>query len=374
MKHSIKQAILSLLVTTAAMYCTAQEIPQQHPSVHHHIKATYDSSYYHSFIQDIVARFYFSQKFTNPTIKGIAQSDKLRYLPNTTLNMGIGATYKPLTINLGYGFNFLNQDKEKGKTKYLDLQSHLYVRKWSFDLTGQFYTGYFLPKEEYHAQDPNQYYIRPDMHVTVIGLAVYRIFNYKKFSYRAAMVQNEYQQKSAGTLLVGAEAYYGSHTADSAFVPSMMENKFNQSGVNQVRFFEFGPGVGYAYTLVVAKHIFATASLTFNPKISFATERVMYGDDADLHVSIVPGFFARGAIGYNSDFWNLNLSFVGNRLITKGASSSDHYVYNTGNLRLTFAHHLVPGPKLRKTLNKFDKHFTKNVPIPIDAMQPQRPE
>jgi hypothetical protein len=154
----------------------------------------------------------------------------------------------------------------------------------------------------------------------------------------------------------------------------IMAEKFNQKDVNQIRFFEFGPGVGYAYTVVVAKHLFATASLTFNPKISFATERRMYTDDASLHVSVVPGFFARGAIGYNSDFWNVNLSFVGNRLITKGASSSDHYVYNTGNLRLTFAHHLLPGPKLRKHLNRFDRHFVKHVPITIDAMQPQRPD
>jgi hypothetical protein len=215
MKSNVKHVILSLLITASALYCAAQEKPlEKEKPKHLHIKATYDSSYYHSFIQDIVGRFYFSQKFTNPTLKGIDRSDKLRYLPNTTLNMGVGATYKPLTINLGYGFGFLNQDKEKGKTKYLDLQSHLYVRKWSFDLTGQFYSGYFLTPKGNNAPDGAQYYIRPDMHVTILGLAAYRVFNYKKFSYRAAMVQNEYQQKSAGTLLVGAEAYYGSHTAE----------------------------------------------------------------------------------------------------------------------------------------------------------------
>jgi len=373
MKHNLKHVILSLLITVFALYCAAQEVPREIPKLQH-LRATYDSSYYHSYIQDIVARFYFSQKFTSPTLKGMDRSDKLRYVPNTTLNMGIGATYKPITINLGYGFSFLNQDKEKGKTKYLDLQSHLYVRKWAFDLLGQFYSGYYLLQKDNKNQEQGQYYIRPDMHVTVIGLAAYKIFNYKKFSYRAAMVQNEYQQKSAGTLLVGAEAYYGSHTADSAFVPMLMAEKFNQKDVNQMRFFEFGPGVGYAYTLVVAKHIFATASLTFNPKISFAAERSMYEDNSTLHVSIVPGFFARGAIGYNSDFWNANVSFVGNRLITKGSSSSNHYIYNTGNLRVTFAHRIVPGPKLRKKLNQFDHHFTKNIPIPVDAMQPQRPE
>jgi hypothetical protein len=373
MKHGIKHVILSLLITASALYCAAQEVPREIPKLQH-LRATYDSSYYHSFIQDIVARFYFSQKFTGPTLKGIGSSDKLRYLPNTTLNMGVGATYKPITINLGYGFNFLNQDKEKGKTKYLDLQSHLYVRKWAFDFLGQFYTGYYLLQKDNKQLEPGAYYIRPDMHVTVIGLAAHRVLNYKKFSYRAAMVQNEYQQKSAGSFLVGVEAYYGSHTADSAFVPIMLAGKFNQQGVTQIRFLEFGPSLGYAYTLVVAKHFFATASLTFTPKFSFATEHALYTDDADLHVSIVPGFFVRGAAGYNSDFWNVNLSFVGNRLITKGTSSSDHYVYNTGNLRLTFAHRLIPGPKLRKKLNQFDHHFVKNIPIPVDAMQPQKPE
>lgn len=367
MKYNSKSVIIGLTLLFSAHYCAAQ-MPQKKT----HIKATYDSSYYNSFIMDIVARYYFSQKFTTAYINGIEKGEKLKYIPNTTLNMGVGATYKPLTINLGYGLGFLNRDKEKGKTKYLDLQSHLYLRKWVFDMFGQFYKGYYLRPKGYASSIPDQYYIRPDMHVSLIGFSVYKVFNYKKFSYRAAMVQNEWQKKSAGSFLAGMEVYYGAHSADSAFVPTMLNNKFDQKGIKRIRFFELGPGVGYTYTLVVAKHFFATASLTLNPKFSLSSE--LSDNKSKTHVSIVPGYFARGAIGYNSEHWNANLSFVGNKVLTKGSHTTDHYSYNTSNVRLTFAKHFIPGPKLRHKLNEFDKHFQKNVPIPIDVMKPERPE
>jgi hypothetical protein len=165
-------------------------------------------------------------------------------------------------LNLAYGFNFLNPTEERGKTKYLDLQTHLYGRKWRIDFLGQFYKGYYLTPKGLAAPPGASYYVRPDLGITLIGLGIYKILNEHKFSYRAAMLQDEWQKKSAGSLLIGAEIYYGITSADSAFVPKDLEMHYNQRGVRRLNFVEIGPGIGYAYTLVVWEHLFVTGSIT----------------------------------------------------------------------------------------------------------------
>ena len=88
-------------------------------------------------------QIYTSQKYTDFTLKSKSTKD-IRYYPNTTFNLGIGATYNNFALNFDYGFGFLNRDQRKGKTKYLDLQTRFYGRKWVTDLEGQFYKGYHL--------------------------------------------------------------------------------------------------------------------------------------------------------------------------------------------------------------------------------------
>lgn len=108
------------------------------------MKAQYDSTYYVSYGHMITGRFYFSQKYTTFNFSNIDKDVTLDYKPNTTLNIGVGATYKWATLNLAYGFGFLNHDSDKGETKYLDLQLHCYGRKFALEGLGQFYTGFYL--------------------------------------------------------------------------------------------------------------------------------------------------------------------------------------------------------------------------------------
>ncbi len=103
------------------------------------------------------------------------------------------------------------------------------------------------------------YYYRHDLKITLFGLSQYRIFNPTRFSYNAAIVQNEWQKKSGGTLLAGAEVYYGVAKADSNFVPASIQGNYPEKDLKAINYFSIGPGVGYAYTLVVAHHIFIWA-------------------------------------------------------------------------------------------------------------------
>ena len=78
----------------------------------------YDSTYYQSYTNLLTSRFYFSKKSTSLKLRDREEDFNLTYRPNTTLNMGVGATYKGFTLNLAYGFGFLNPEKDwKAKAK-----------------------------------------------------------------------------------------------------------------------------------------------------------------------------------------------------------------------------------------------------------------
>ena len=312
-----------------------------------------DISFFVTYPKMLTMRFYFSQKYVAFTLQGAGKNNDLQYRPNTTLNMGVGATYHNFSLNLAYGFGFLNQDKEKGKTKYLDLQGHFYPNKWAVDWFGELYKGYYLHPKGFAATGAGNYYTRPDAKVTLFGIAAYRVMNAAKFSYNAAIIQNEWQKKSAGSLLLGAETYYGVMKADSAWVPSALKNNYAQSGINTIKFFSFGPGVGYAYTLVVDQHVFIMGSLALNLNLGFSTEA---GTAAKSNkIALNPESVFRMAAGYNSSTWNLSANWVGNRLPITGKSSTNNYLVETGNYRIILAKKIMPGPKLKKPLSKIDR-------------------
>ena len=311
-----------------------------------------DTTYYEYFPGSITTRFYFSQKYTAFTLRAKDARD-LRYLPNTTLNMGIGATYHNFSLNLAYGFPFLNTDDNKGDTKYLDLQGHFYTPATAIDFYGQFYKGYHL-NGGFNAPVGKDYYYRPDAKVTLVGLSYYHVFNSKRFSYRAAMIQNEWQKKSAGSLLLGAEAYYGVMKDSAAWAPSSIEANYPQRGINQINYVSIGPGVGYAYTLVLFQHIYFTGSVTGNLNFNIATE---HSSDKNNHFSIQPVARWRAAAGYNGRVWNVSANWVADNLPFRGDATESKYDLQTGNYRFIIARRLYPGPKLKRLLRFPDKIF-----------------
>ena len=343
--------ILWIITLLFVMYATAQQ-----PTA----ETDHDTTYYESFFgKKITGRYYFSQKYTALEInRNNKTTPRLRYTPNTTLNMGIGATYGFFTLNLAFGFGFLNRGEEqKGKTKYLENQGHMYGRKWGYDFYAQFYKGYYLYPKGLGSNDPNLYYIRPDIKFNLYGFAPFRILNDRKFSYRAAMVQNEWQKRSAGSLLLGGEIYYGIVKADSALVPDAMTSIYKQQGIHKIQFFEIGPGAGYAYTLVLLHHFFITGALNANLNVGWVGETNKAGSEDRF--SFTPNFLYRMAAGYNSRSWNVNVSWVSNRISVRGPSSADGYIGRAGHVKATLARQFHAGPKAKKILKPFGKMAAK---------------
>lgn len=298
-------------------------------------KTSINNGYYITYPGKLKLNLFLSQKFAPFTISSSKNNQDLNYKTNSKLNLGIGASYNNITINVSYGFNFLNKEKGLGKTKGLDFQFHLYPHKWAIDLLGTFLKGYYLNPKDNNGLNLINYYLRPDLKRNITGFSAFRVINSGKFSYPGALNQNEWQTKSAGSFLYGGETYYGTIRGDSALVPVNGNNIFEQAGINKINFFKIGPGIGYAYTLVIDKNFFVTGSVVGSVDLDFSTEE-RTGDKLKK-VSVLPGGVYKGAIGYNSSSWSISVSIFGNALYAGSKSSSKDYFLPTGNLRLMVA-------------------------------------
>lgn len=308
------------------------------------------SEYYETFEGYLTGRVYLSKKYTSVALEGPEGTQTLRYRPNSLTTMGVNASYKSLSLTLGTGFGFLNPNRdEKGKTRSFDFQTHIYTRDWVTDLYGQFYRGYYLKDVGTGGAADDIYYLRPDMKANIVGASVYRLFNGEEFSYRAAYLQNEWQKKSAGSFLAGVEVYMGRVKGDSALVPSEVASYYPQAEIKRMRMIEFGPGAGYAYTFVWNEHLFATGSATINGDISFVKEET--ADNSTNRVSFSPNATLRAVAGYNSERWALTMSWLHHSANARGQSSNQDYRIKTGDFKITIAHRIIPGKKLKRDLD-----------------------
>ena len=169
----------------------------------------------------------------------------------------------------------------------------------------------------------------------IVGFSVFRVPNAGRFSYRAALTQNDWQTKSAGSLLFGGGAYYGAMKADSALVPNKVSSFFEQAGINKINFLSIGPGIGYAYTLVMGDNFFITGSAIANLDVNFSNEEK--ASEKNKQVSLTPGAVYKGAIGYNSAVWSISANIIGNALYVGSESSTKEYFLPTGMLRFIVA-------------------------------------
>jgi len=306
----------------------------------------HDTTYYEKLADKITVRLYLSKKYVGLKFPSGGNGDDLEYNANPKLNLGAGVTIKNVSINLFNGFSFLNKNSdEKGKTKGFNFQVHLYPRKWAIDLMYISPKGYHLDQQGMAGVPADKYYYREDVKTTFFGISAYQVPNKKRFSYRAALLQTEWQKKSAGSFIYGGEFHHGTVQGDSALIPGFYSSKFPQAGINKINVLSFGPGAGYAYTLVMAQHFFITGSMVINLDVNFIREE----DETrkEKNVSLNPSNVFKAALGYNGRKWNVSANLTGSILSMQGSLTPDNYKFSSGNIRVVVAH-------------KFDTHKHKH--------------
>ena len=303
----------------------------------------YDTNYIEVYKDELTTRLYISRKQNGYTLSDRLYKPWIQYKTNDNLLLGLGYTYSFLTINLGIKMPFINQDDDLyGKSTYTDLQTHFMFRSYIVDLYLQWNKGYYLanPEDVLHQWDPDQNMPqRGDMRTNIIGLNVQYLFNSSRYSYKASFWQNEFQKKSAGSPIVGLEAYWMLGMTDSLMVagnipPSgYMDNiPFNQSDI-----FNVGLNGGYAYTFVWSEKLYLSLSTLFG--ISGAYNRIHHTlDSHTLNSGITAGVTNTTSVslGYNNADYYVGLSFMRFSMSTMAGSYGDWFSYNTGHFRLNF--------------------------------------
>src|ERR1700722_4994493 len=207
-------------------------------------KPDHDTTYYHSYKGTIIGRVYLSRNYMQVKMNPPGSLPTMKYHANTPLSIGLGFTYKFISFSLSKGLNFLESNATKGATRSTDLQLHLYKRKWTLDGIGQFYRGYYLSPHGLASPDGRTYYTRPDVGVQLVGVGGYRVMNDQRFTYGAGLSQNAWQEKSAGSILLGGQAFYLALNGDSALVPHKVDSVYNDKDIRKLHLLEIGPGIG----------------------------------------------------------------------------------------------------------------------------------
>ncbi len=305
-----------------------------------------DTNYIEDFSSEITSRIFGSTKSASFRLVDQDIKKTLDYLPNENLMMGVGANHGFLGINIGINFPFLNKDDDKyGTTNYINFTTRVLTRKMSIDIILQAYQGYYLANSQEMIRDwtdPDSYLIRSDLRTNSYGISAQYIFNNKRFSYRAGFLQNEWQKKSAGSLIAGSEVYYHIMKGDSSMVPRNLKTNhfFNDYHPRQISIFSIGPTIGYAHTFVLLQHWFLSLSLTMNLAMGYSH---LYPENPDMEVSksgLTLNFntVPKIAFGYNSRRWCFDISY--NNLSERNQAPFDEgwIHFDTGNFRFNIVY------------------------------------
>lgn len=314
----------------------------------------YDTNYISTYITDYTSRIFGSVKYSNMGYNDNLVGKSLEYRPNNKLLLGIGVNHGILGLNIGINFPFVNQDDDKyGKTKYYDFTIRVFAPRFNATIYLQNYRGFYLRNTKDMIpgwQAGDLYYIREDIRSWTIGLEVSYIFNSRKFSYRAAVLQNEWQKKSAGSFLLGGSLFYNSNIGDSSIVPSQLYYGlfYNSLKFDRSNNFSIGPAIGYAYTLVIKRHFFIIGSINGSGNVGF-TQLLLVDNENKVKSGLVLGLRSEILIstGYNSDRWYFGVSFINMSVVTQAPIPGRSIRYDTGMYRFNIVRRFATKKPIR---------------------------
>lgn len=310
-----------------------------------------DSNYIEDHTKDITFRFFGTRKYNSYDIVDRKRNLDVLYRPNTPLNIGFGMNYKFIGINLAFNLPFINKEYKYGRTRGLDLQTHVYARKIVVDFYGQFYKGYYISNSKGLLDiftPEGKLPIRPDIHNLTLGLGVQYVFNDGRFSYRAAYLQNDYQKKSAGSLIIGAEIFGVRMKGDSSIIPSNLSKNdfFNNQHFDRTGIMSAAVNAGYAYTFVYNKHFFLTFSLTGSIGSNYTSLSLTPSDTKLSKVGLQLNNTERISIGYNSSRYFAGIHYVNITMRSTSPVPDTYQRIGAGDFRLSIARRF----KLKKKL------------------------
>lgn len=310
-----------------------------------------DTSYIRSFHDDLTLGISVPRKYVDFSLNDIQNNKSLDYEPNSNTSLGIKGSYKWLGLSVGFGLPKTAENIDTyGQTKRFDLQLNAYLRKFVIDGYFQFYKGMYLENmdayfDEFDDEESN-YYQRPDLAFANIGISARYIWNYEKFSYKAAYDFNEKQKKGAGSFVLGAFAFINGAAADSIVVPHFGKNDFSEQALfSNVSSVNLGISAGYIYTFVIFKHYFITLGIVPGVGLQGFTATNMDEETVVSKGGLGVSSVSRIALGYSKKRFYAALTGVSGstNLVNKDITGIN---FGYGNVRFTVGYRFHMKKKL----------------------------
>lgn len=325
----------------------------------------FDTLYVLDMSRILTGRVYLSTKDNAFTLGARGAERDLTYRPNNRINLGVGASYRALTLNIGFGVPFLNDDDVvRGETRYFDAQANIYTKRQATNLFLQVFSGYYV--DTYDLSELNWTPIairpyRPDVWQFNFGVSSVRILQSDRFSYRASFNQDAWQRRSAGSWLLGGYATYFAVRADSSLVPSTLAGRFTTDvRLRNGDFMDLGPMGGYACTFVLAEHWFATISGVAGLGLTYQDIAFPFRDGEQRRKGWGIGWHAqwRMGMGYNSRRHYVGLSYNEER-IGYFLGEQQRFTWVVSNLRFNVVRRFnVSIPFMDRGIRWFRKRVT----------------
>ena len=272
------------------------------------IYAQLDTNYVKSYKDQLTARAYTMSEAISLEVDPLSVGPNLVYRPNSKQRYGVAGFYKWLGLGIAIQSPFpASKENIYGTSKSIDLRINAYGSWINAELAYANYKGFYLentPKIIAGSLSNDPYYYRGDLQIESISGIVYFVPNYKKHSFKAAYIQNEYQLKSSGSLIIAPGVQINRIDADNILLPNDYSGRYNvyeEDKLVRGKFNVVGVFVGYSYTLVFLERFYVNAALlpgAFMQYYNYHTEERHYEKNNAYFLWTI-----RFAAGYNGKRW-----------------------------------------------------------------------
>jgi len=238
----------------------------------------------------------FSYKVSNST-----DSSFYELKPNESVRTTASLQYKFIGLTVGFSPKFLNNNEDevlKGESDINTIQLRLFIKQFiqefNYYKIGGFYienTGDFI---DGWIKDQDSYLKLGSLKLKRFGGKTAYVWN-KNFSFKALLVQNEKQAKSAGSFVPSISYFYSELTSSNQSVIIINESNF-----------DLNVNAGYIHNFVFGRNHDFFASLGLSPGFGLKFAKTIEEDENNVLIEksmTHPNFSLEGRLnlGYNSD-------------------------------------------------------------------------
>lgn len=302
----------------------------------------YDTNYVSIYKDELTTRVFLSHKQNSYNLSESLYSQWLQYRTSGQYQIGIGYTYSFLTLNLAIELPFVYKDSEKyGDSRYLNMDVRTDFRNMMVNIYLQWTRGYYLSNYNDFPDLAGAYTgfpVRNDIRTSIIGINIQHLFKSERYSHKASFLQNQFQKRSAGSPVLGFEAYWMLGMADSIIIPSSLD-RFNFAGgvdFNQADIISAGLNAGYSHTFVIRERLYLSLSSAWG--IAAGTCILNNTATSELNRSgLTMGVTNHNQVsmGYNRNSFYTGISLTNFNIHQNFSFKNGWFKYSTTNIRLS---------------------------------------